>query len=278
MDMGFSWKKGVPRVVFITGGGSGIGREFARLLAQEGAGVAIFNRRLAPAVVAELRAQARSGEQQFSSHAADVLDEAALRHAFAEAAAQMGPPDLIINSAGIIVSAPFADLPATDFERVIQINLVGSRNACAAALPYLKPGSHLVLVASLAGLVGNYGYAAYSASKFGVVGLARVLDIEFSLQGVDVSVCCPGVILTPMVLQEHAVEHPLTRALAEFPGVLDVETACRGMLRGIARRRFEIGVGFMPRATGWLYRHAPESMRALSHALTKWWARRLHAR
>lgn len=272
--MTLAWKKGAPRVVFITGGGSGIGREFACRLAQEGASVAIFNRRLAPAVVAQLQASARSASQRFSSHAADVTDEAALRQAFAEAAAQLGAPQLIINSAGIIVSAPFAELAAADFERVIQINLLGSRNVSAAALPYLSPGAHLVLVASLAGLVGNYGYAAYSASKFGVVGLARVLDIELALQDVDVSVCCPGVILTPMVQAEHEVEHPLTRALAEFPGVLDVESACQGMLRGIARRRFEIGVGLMPRLTAWCYRHAPTSMRAFSHMLTRWLARR----
>ena len=276
--MGLHWKHGAPQVVFLTGGGSGIGREFARRLAQEGASVAIFNRRLAPAVVEELRAAAASPSQQFSSHAADVLDEAALRKAFTAAAGQMGRPQLVINSAGILVSAPFAELPAADFERVIQINLVGSRNTAAAALPYLRPGTHLVLVASLAGLIGTYGYAAYSASKFGVVGLARVLDIELALQGVDVSVCCPGVTLTPMVEHEHTVERPLTRALAEFPGVLGVEAACQGMLRGIARRRFEIGVGFMPRMTGWLYRHAPGTMRALSHVLARYWARRLPAR
>ncbi|MFV3383245.1 SDR family NAD(P)-dependent oxidoreductase [Pseudomonas sp. NY15354] len=276
--MTFAWKKGAPRVVFITGGGSGIGREFARRLAQEGGSVAIFNRRLAPTVVEELQTLARSPSQRFSSFAADVMDEAALRHAFAEAAAQLGSPQLIINSAGIIVSSPFAELSADDFERVVRVNLIGSRNTSAAALPYLSPGSHLVLVASLAGLLGNYGYAAYSASKFGVVGLARVLDIELSLLGVDVSVCCPGVILTPMVQAEHEVEHPLTRALAEFPGVLDVETACRGMLRGIARRRFEIGVGLLPRLTAWGYRHAPGFMRPLSHLLTRWYARRLRTR
>lgn len=108
-----------------------------------------------------------------------------------------------------------------------------------------------------------------------MVGLARVLDIEFSPLGVDVSVCCPGVILTPMVLQEHTVVHPLPRALAEFPGVLDVETACQGLLRGIARRRFEIGVGLMPRLTAWLNRHAPSIMRALSHVLIRRLMRRL---
>lgn len=272
--MAFAWKKGAPRVAFVTGGGSGIGREFARRLAQEGASVAIFNRRLAHTVVEELYANARMSGQRFISLAADVMDEAALSQAFAQAAGQLGAPQLIINSAGVLISAPFADLSARDFERVIQINLVGARNVSAAALPYLQPGTHLVLVASLAGLVGNYGYAAYSASKFGVVGLAQVLDIELSLRGVDVSVCCPGVILTPMVQAEHEVEHPLTRALAEFPGVLDVETACHGMLRGIARRRFEIGVGLLPQLTAWCYRHAPIGMRAFSHLLTRWFARR----
>ncbi len=84
----------------------------------------------------------------------------------------------------------------------------------------------------------------------------------------------PAVILIPTVQVEHEVEHPLIRARAEFPGVLDVETAGQGMLCGIPQRRFEIGVGLLSRLTAWSYRDAPGSMRALSHLLTRWLARR----
>ena len=126
-----------------------------------------------------------------------------------------------------------------------------------------------MLVASLAGLVGNYGYAAYGASKFGVVGLARALDLDLLALGIDVSVCCPGVIHTPMVAHEQQVEHPTTRLLAEMPGVLEVGPACHSMLRGIARRQFLIKVGFKGRATAWLTQHLPGLMRRMSRAIVR---------
>lgn len=262
------WKHAPPRVAFITGGSSGIGLELARRLAQKGASVAIFARRVAPQVVAELRTLATRPGQRIESLAADVADAEALREAFDRAVADMGKPDLVVNAAGIIISAPFADLAAADFERVIAVNLTGSRNVAAAALPHLAPGAHLVLVASLAGLVGNFGYAAYGASKFGVIGLGRALDLELRPKGIDVSICCPGVVLTPMVEQERAIEHPVTRALAEFPGVMAVGPACDALLRGIARRRFLIVPGARPRLSAMLDRLFPAAMRAASHALT----------
>ncbi len=268
--MPYPWKHTAPRTAFITGGASGIGREFALLLAREGASIAIFNRRLAPQVVDELRAAAApSGPQRFASYAADVTDEAALATAFAQAQQDIGAPDLVINSAGILISAPFPNLAASDFARVVQVNLVGSRNTAAVAARHLRPGGHLVLVASLAGLVGNYGYAAYGASKFGVVGLARALDLDLLPLGIDVSVCCPGVIHTPMVAHEQQVEHPTTRLLAEMPGVMEAGPACRDMLRGIARRRFMVTAGLRARATAWLNRILPAPMRWASRALVR---------
>ncbi len=265
------WKHGAPRTVFITGGASGIGREFALLLAAGGASIALFNRRLAPHVVDELRAAAapRGAPQRFASYAADVTDAPALAAAFARAQTEVGAPQLVINSAGVIASAPFTELAAEDFARVVQVNLIGSRNAAAVAAHHLRPGGHLVLVASLAGLVGNYGYAAYGASKFGVLGLARALDLDLLPLGIDVSVCCPGVIHTPMVAHERQVEHGTTRLMAELPGVLRVEPACRGMLRGIARRRFVVQVGLRARATAWMAQHFPGLMRLVSRAIVR---------
>ena len=79
--MALRWKSGAPRRVFISGGGSGIGREFAKRLAAEGADVAIFNRKLAPEVIAELRALGRRANQRFESYSADVSDALAIRSA-----------------------------------------------------------------------------------------------------------------------------------------------------------------------------------------------------
>lgn len=269
--MSLPWKGAKPKVAFISGGSSGIGLECAKQLADEGLSIAIFNRKLAPQVVEQLAQRAVHSQQRFASYAADVTDLTALHSAFAQAASEVGAPQLLINSAGIIISAPFEEIPSSDFAKVIEVNLLGSQHFAAAAWPYLQPGSHLVLVSSLAGLVGNYGYAAYNASKFGVVGLAKALDLELRLRQVQVSLCCPGVVLTPMVEAEHQREHPLTRRLAELPGVLPVDQACRELLRGVARRQFEITAGTRPRLLCCFNRLVPGVLRQVNYFLARRW-------
>lgn len=267
--MRFSWKNGAPKVAFITGGSSGIGLEFARLLAQEGCSVAIFNRRLAPDVVAELQQLAVTDTQRFTSYAADVAKPETLAESLQQATEELGKPDLAINSAGITISKPFDELQGHEFEQVINVNLIGSRNVASAMLPYLTAGGHLVLVASIAGLVSNYAYAAYCASKFGTVGLASVLRLELKPKGIDVSVCCPAEINTPLVEEERKTLHPVSAALKDFVGTMEVDKACQSMLKQIARRKFEIVPGVMARLSAILNRHLPMLSRWISDVVTQ---------
>ncbi len=263
------WPHGRPRCVFISGGGSGIGREFALHLAHEGASVAVFNRSSTDDLIAEMRACARDAGQRFAAYRADVADDAALQSAIDQAVRDLGRPDLAINSAGIQAAAPFDTLSATDFRRVIDTNLIGSRNFAAAVLPHLGPGAHLVFVASLAGLLGNYAYAAYCASKYGVVGLAEVLRIELKPRGIDVSVCCPGELPTPLVERERQTLHPVSAALKDVVGTLPLVPACNEMLRRMARRQFVIVPGAMPRLSAWNARHLPALMHLISDTVTR---------
>ena len=258
--MAIHWRNGIPNTVFISGGGSGIGEQFAVRMAQQGANVAIFNRKLSPQVVDKLRQQSANSTQRFQDYSADVSDMAGLQIAIDKAVVEVGKPDLAINSAGIQLAGAFEIATAADFDQVIQVNLIGTRNFSAALMPHLHSGSQLVLVASLAGLVGNYGYAAYCASKHGVIGLAKVLRIELKLQGIDVSICCPGEVETPMVAKERETIHPISEALRAFAGQLQVEPACEQMLAGIAKRQFEIIPGFKPRLVGRLFRWIPGLM------------------
>lgn len=146
---------------------------------------------------------------------------------------------------------------------MIDINLKGSRNFAAAVLPHLRPGSHLVFVASLAALTGNFAYTAYCASKFGVRGLAEALRYELKPRGVDVSLCCPGEIVTPMVMEEKRDQHPVSAALKAFAGSARLDDAVPVLLSGIARRRFEIVDGPRPALTAFLSRHAPRLSRRI---------------
>lgn len=254
------------RCAYVTGGSSGIGLEMARRLAGRGLDVAVFSRRPERALET-LRAARRSTNQRVFAYAADVSDAAAVRTAFDRATADCGPPDLVFNSAGIVSARPFAELPSEEFERVIAVNLLGSRNVAAAAVPLLRPGGTLALVASLAGHVGCYGYAAYAASKFGVIGLAEVLRIELATRGIAVAVICPPEVETPMVEYERKVRPPQTTAMKQLAGTLAVGPACSAILRGLERGRFMIIPGRLARATAALQRYAP---RRITQGVADW--------
>lgn len=257
----YRWKHGAPRTVFITGGSSGIGRDMALRLAAEGAHIALFNRSGAEDVLAELRAAARSPEQRFAAWRADVAQAGAIDAAVRAAVQELGAPDLAISSAGVINALPFDTATAQDFERVIDINLKGARHFAAAVLPQMRAGSHLVFIASLAALTGNFAYTAYCASKFGVRGLAEALRYELKFRQIDVSLCCPGEIMTPMVQEEKRQQHPVSAAMKAFAGSATLDDAVPALLRGIARRQFEIVDGPRPALTAWLSRHLPRLAR-----------------
>ena len=266
----YRWKHGAPRTVFITGSSSGIGRDMARRLAAEGASVALFNRSGADEVLHELRAAARSPTQRFAAWRADVSDAQAIAAAVGEAVHALGAPDLAIHSAGVLHNGPLAQSSAADFDHVIDINLKGSRHFAAAVLPHLAARSHLVFIASLAGLTGSFGYTAYCASKFGVRGLAEALRFELQLHNVDVSLCCPGEIQTPMVAEEKRHMHPVSAAMKAFAGSRTLDASVPVLLRGIARRQFEIVDGPRPALTAFLSRHTPR--------LARWVGDRIAAR
>ena len=266
----YRWKHGAPRTVFITGSSSGIGRDMARRLAAEGANLALFNRSGAEEVLQELRAAARNPAQRFAAWRADVSDADAIAAAVAQAVRDLGAPDLTIHSAGVLHNAPLAQSSAADFDHVIDTNLKGSRHLAAAVLPHLAARSHLVFIASLAGLTGSFAYTAYCASKFGVRGLAEALRFELKLQDIDVSLCCPGEIQTPMVAEEKRHMHPISAAMKAFAGSRTLDASVPALLRGIARRQFEIVDGPRPALTAFLSRHTPR--------LARWTGDRIAAR
>jgi NAD(P)-dependent dehydrogenase (short-subunit alcohol dehydrogenase family) len=239
----------MPRTAFITGVSSGIGLRLAELATARGDRVVGFDR--------EVRAD--------GTIAVDVRDADAVETAFARAETQVGPPTLVINSAGIQLGKPFVDLSTEEFTRVIEVNLLGSRHVAAAALRRLPPGGHLVLIASLAGLVPNYGYAAYCASKYGVVGLAEVLRLECRPRGIRVSCVCPPEVQTPMVDEERRTELAPTRALKDLAGTMQLEPAAQAILAGIDRGDFLIMPSARARGARNLARFLPARV---SHAVS----------
>lgn len=245
--------------LFVTGGGSGIGLHLARLAAERGERVAVFDLIVGDEARAEL--DALLGSDRLTVHTGiDVADDAALAASVRDAVAAVGPPSLAINSAGISRNELFSESTADAFEATVSVNLVGSRNFAAATLPHLRRGDRLALISSMAGITGGYTYAGYAASKAGVIGLARVLRLEYRPQGIGVSVICPPEIMTPMVEQYAMTMHPATRALKDVAGTLPIDEACDEIMALLGKGRFIVIPGRKARRVARMTRLLPDAV------------------
>ncbi|MEW5723543.1 MAG: SDR family oxidoreductase [Thermodesulfobacteriota bacterium] len=237
---------------YIVGGSSGIGLAAAGLLAAQGADVVIFARgreRLEKAL-ASISATRMREDQRFSAKRLDVSRHEETFFVLSETAAEFGPPDLLVNSAGRALPRRFEDVTYAQFKETLEINLGGVWNAVAALLPHLKEtGGHIVNVSSVAGFIGVFGYTDYCASKFGVIGFSEALRSELKPLGINVSVLCPPDTDTPGFEQENRTKPEETRAVSGRVKLKTPEQVARAMLEGVRRNRFMIIPGFDARLT-----------------------------
>lgn len=183
------------RKIVITGAGSGIGRESARIFAREGATLALLDRdRDAAQVTAD-----ETGGHVF---AVDVTDEAQVKSVIDEAGAALGGIDGLLNSAGILTMKTVDDIDAEEFRRVVDVNLTGTFLVCQAALPWLRqsPTAAIVNIASAQALLPSLLGSAYAASKAAVMMFSKSIAKELA-PAVRVNVICPGATETPMTDQ-----------------------------------------------------------------------------
>lgn len=186
--------------VLITGASSGVGEATARLFAAEGAKVALVARRRTA-----LRRIAGELGQNAIALPADVADPKCVARVVGRAARTFGGLDIVVNSAGIIFPLALKDLTPQLWQRQIDVNLSGTFHvAREAALRMMEGnGGSIVNVGSELSLVGAALYAAYCASKAGVMGLTKALALELAPK-VRVNCICPGPIDTPMMDSELA--------------------------------------------------------------------------
>ena len=186
----------IGKHVLITGGSKGIGRAAAEYCLTLGASVTLVARdqeSLDQAKMQLLKLLPSGSRQKIMAFSADVRSDVQLMEQLvADAEDESGPVSMAILCAGTSVSGRFDETPVTEFKRMIDINLMGTVTVCQALVPLFKnrkEGGAILLVSSIAGLLGLYGYSAYSASKFAVVGLAQVLHMEVSVGVACVCVC-----------------------------------------------------------------------------------------
>jgi NAD(P)-dependent dehydrogenase (short-subunit alcohol dehydrogenase family) len=193
------------RAAVITGGASGIGLACAERLLASGWRVGILDRD--EAALARLRDR-YAGEPRIRTAALDVTDEPAAIAALAEMHVGFGRLDGLLNSAGIGCDVPVLETPVEVFRKVIDINLTGTFIVGRAAARLMKDAGRgsIVNVASIAGLRGSAGRAAYGASKGGVVTLTQVMAVDLARFGIRVNAIAPGPVETPLVAALHSRE------------------------------------------------------------------------
>jgi meso-butanediol dehydrogenase/(S,S)-butanediol dehydrogenase/diacetyl reductase len=194
------------KVAIVTGGASGIGAATARRLRSEGARVAIadMNEALGEQLAKEL-AGADAGALFRATDVADLSEVEALVDA---AVARFGRLDVLVNNAGIGSFGETPDLDPEQWHRVIAVDLHAVFYGCRAAIPELRRagGGAIVNTASISGLRGDYGFAAYNAAKGAVVNYTRTLALDHGRDRIRANAVCPGPIDTPLasVLMQNA--------------------------------------------------------------------------
>jgi 3-hydroxybutyrate dehydrogenase len=192
------------KVAIVTGSTSGIGLGIAQALAAEGADL-VLNGFGDPAAITALR-QDLAGRHgvRVIHHGADMTRPEQIADMVAQATAELGRVDVLVNNAGIQHVAKVQDFPAEKWDAVIAINLSAAFHATKAVLPQMleRNWGRIVNIASAHGLVASAEKSAYVAAKHGVVGLTKVVALETATTGVTCNAVCPGWVLTPLVQKQ----------------------------------------------------------------------------
>ncbi|MCA1798103.1 MAG: SDR family NAD(P)-dependent oxidoreductase [Xanthomonadaceae bacterium] len=216
------------RIVWITGGGTGIGRALALRLAAHGWTVAVSGRR--DAALREVVDAAPPG----TVHAfpLDVTDLPANRATVAAIESELGPIDLAVLNAGQFTPFRAKDFSVEPFDTTMRVNFMGVVHGIDAILPAMRGRGrgHIALMASLSGYRGLPLGGPYSATKAALINLAESLRFDFDRMGLRVTVINPGFVKTPLTEQNRF----------HMPFLIGVEDAARRIERGLESGRFEI--------------------------------------
>ena len=190
------------KVAVITGGGSGIGKETAKLFLHEGAKVAIFDvfTGNVEKICRDMGFAKETEIQNTLCVTADVTKREDVKNAVDATLQRFGKIDILINNAGIIKDALVQKMTIEQWDDVLRVDLTGSFNCIQAVVgPMMQRGNgSIVNVSSVVGVFGNIGQVNYSAAKAGLIGITKTLSKELGKKGIRVNAVAPGFIRTPM--------------------------------------------------------------------------------
>jgi NAD(P)-dependent dehydrogenase (short-subunit alcohol dehydrogenase family) len=191
------------RTAVVTGAARGIGLSIATRLAAHGAQVALIDLDREQTTAAAREVATTTGGRALGL-AADVTDALRLREAADEIEAELGPVDVVVPNAGILVLKTALEIEPEEFDAVLRVNLLGAfltATEFARRMPDSGADGRIIFTSSLFGLRGGVGNAAYAASKFGILGLAQSMAAELAPAGIRVNSVCPGQIESAMIQQ-----------------------------------------------------------------------------
>ncbi len=199
---------------FVTGGGSGLGRAFALELASRGASVCVTDVRAD--TVAQTAELVKAAGVPALGLACDVRDGAAVEAAVAEAERALGPIDLCVNNAGLMVGGDIGSIPLEEWKLAIDVNLWGTIHGLHAFTPRFRERGrgHFLNVASISGVLASPETAPYNATKAAIVSLTETAYAELGKWGVGATVLCPSGVKTG-IFEAMRSPNPVHRKLAE---------------------------------------------------------------
>lgn len=259
------------KVALVTGAASGIGKETALAFARRGADLVICD--LDETGLGAVAAQIGGLGRRVLQHRVDVADREQMAAFAAAVQGEFGAVDILMNNAGVGLGGGFLHTGLDDWDWVIGINLKGVIHGCHFFLPPMveRRSGHVINVASAAGLVATEALAAYSTTKFAVVGLSEALREELCPHGIGVTAICPGIINTP-ITRSSRILGPLATPEAREQMIAAYEKrnygperVARNILRAVDRNRAVAPISpeawamyylkrFVPGFTGYLTR------------------------
>jgi 3-dehydrosphinganine reductase len=231
------------KLVYITGGSSGIGLATAKLMATRGANVIIFSRQqqVRDEALKQIQSCGVFGEQKFAGRSMDVSKRDSVENVLSSVLAEFGVPDVLINCAGRAYPRYFEDITYQQFDETLKVDLYGTWNTASILVPLMKErGGYIVNVSSLVGFIGVFGYTDYAAAKFGVIGFSEALRSELKRYNIVVSVLCPPDTDTPGFVEENKTKPPETKAISATANVMKPEDVAKALLKGMAKKKFVI--------------------------------------
>jgi 3-dehydrosphinganine reductase len=262
--------------VVVTGGSSGIGLAFAQIIAAYGAEVTLVARRRN--LLDEAKAAIAAATPNAVVHTIE-LDVSREEHVARAMRAHLDAhrTDMLVNNAGVVMPGRFLELPTKEFRQMMDVNYFGTVYMSKVLLPHFvsNKAGHVLNVSSLAGIMGIYGYTAYAASKFALVGLSQALRAEMWPHGVRVSVCLPPDTDTPQLAFENQYKPAETKAIAGTVKTLSADQVAASMAEGMAKGTFEIypdfgsrmvalGQGVLPGVARWVCDSAQKKAQPVS--------------